>query len=322
MSRLAFPYLLREDAWSVRAAIRLIAGPLDPAMTVPTLNLHKMAIIAKDALEVLETPDLEAVMSGSDWLLYSASLVHRLKAPQKAAALYERIAASTLRSPLLTYEDVFARAAESLARRGQWAEALERQRQGIAEVLREEDGAGVGYNLGLLAHLHGERGDVSRALEIYAGIFSSAPRDPWAWASFADALMVFGVPSVAKLCAARAIDLLKGSKVDDLGSDMTKVIAGAARRLDTADASPATLEALRAAAATEPDDAEPIVDIARRVVPELIAVCVKELPPIPSPEELADLARRLRPAADEIEREVARAAADREIAVNASGGAA
>jgi uncharacterized protein len=292
--------------------MRAVASGGDLAEVAPDFSGHEVALIARDALDVAEVGDLaEHDLKGSDWLLSAVAearfkRAHDLrergddagaKAAWNSATLaLEEIAASSNRSPALFYEDIFFEAAQSLARRGDKG-ALVRQIECLAEELTHTTENNVRMELRDLALFYLELGDPGRGLRLLAETLRHAPDDPWTFNVMALRLPKVGLPSLGKVAAERGLELVgregdPGGLRDQLRNLLREI--GAAE--DRSDAPAEAIKDLGEALHT-PFDArgsESPEELAMRLVPELATARVKELPPMPTPEALADVAERLR----------------------------
>ncbi len=278
----------------------------------PDFSDHEVALIARDALEVAEAGDVgERDLKGSDWLLSAVAEARfkrshdlrergdadRAKAAWDSGAFaLEEIAASSDRSPALFYEDIFFEAAQSLARRGDKL-ALVRQIECLAEELTHTTENNVRMELRDLALFYLELGEHRRGLELLAETPRHAPADPWAYNVIALRLPRLGLPSLARLAAERGLELVhRDGDPERLRDQFRDLLREAGTAEDRSDAPSDTSHDLRDALHTDFDvegSASP-EELARRLVPELGTARVKQLPAIPTPEVLADVAERLR----------------------------
>jgi hypothetical protein len=307
------PGLSREDVWAAEQAVLFFAGPPDTGdLTRPPRSLHELAVVARNILEAQEVPDIETVSVGSDWVLsIVASMLHgqayeleKQEAHDAATklramidALYERIAASRDRSPLLAYQDIYERVAESLACRDEKEAALVRQREGVVHAMHDKDHEGVLFLLSRLARLHRDFADMPKCLAIHTGTLGAAPENPYLHAWAAADLSRGGLPTLAALVAERGLAVIrKHHDPANLEPDFRGFMR-ARSPLDTIDVSRGQVDALREALRST---GERPSEMALRVVPELATTRVKQLPSMPEDAELAEIAIRLRPLAERI----------------------
>jgi tetratricopeptide (TPR) repeat protein len=278
----------------------------------PDFSGHQVALIARDALEVVEAGDVaEHDLKGSDWFLSAVAearfkRAHDLRgrgdadgataAWNSGVLALEEIAASSNRSPALFYEEVFFEAAQSLARRGDRL-ALVRQIECLAEELTHTTEHNVRMELRDLALFYLELGDHGRGLGLLAETLRHDPADPWAYNVIALRLPRLGLPSLGRHAAQRGLELVRRDRdperLNDQLRELLREIGSAEDRSDApAEAIEDLLDALHTDFAVK-GSASP-EDLALRLVPELATARVKQLPPMPAPEVLADVAERLR----------------------------
>jgi|GEM_PF-1337235 len=309
------PFISRFASCTVTVidrCMRAVASGAALAEVDPDLSDHEVALIARDALEVAEAGDIgERDLEGSDWLLSAVAEARfkrshdlrgrgdadRAKAAWDGGALaLEEIAASSNRSPALVYEDIFFEAAQSLARRGDKL-ALVRQIECLAEELTHTTENNVRMELRDLALFYLELGEHRRGLELLAETLRHAPADPWAYNVIALRLPRLGLPSLGKLAAERGLELVRrGRDPERLSDRLRDLLREAGTAEDRSDAPVDALQDLRDALHTHFDvegSASP-EELARRLVPELGTARVKQLPAMPTPEVLAEVAERLR----------------------------
>jgi hypothetical protein len=284
----------------------------DDLAEVADFSAHEVALVARDALEVAEAGDLaEHNLRGSDWLLSAVAearfkRAHDLRergddtgakeAWDSGALALEEIAASSNRSPALFYEDIFFEAAQSLARRGDKL-ALVRQIECLAEELAHTTENNVRMELRDLALFCLDLGDPGRGLLLLAETLRHAPDDPWQYNVMALRLPGLGLPSLGKLAAERGLELVgRDGDPGGLRDQLRKLLREIGAAEDRPDAPVEAIEDLRDALHTDFDvegSASP-EELARRLVPELGTARVKQLPAMPTPEVLADVAESLR----------------------------
>lgn len=280
---------------------------------VPGLPAHHVALVARDVLEVLEAEDSgHREPQGGDWrrsivaeahLQEAERLLDRgdrrgsLAARARAEDMLEDLLASSDRSPVLWYEDIFREVVQALVRRGD-PRALVRQSECLAEQLSHPESPNLAHELRDLALIHVELGEPRRGLNLLASLLRHDPSDPWAYNVVALGLPRLGYPSLGRLAAERGLELIRRrgdrERLTEQLSDLAKEAGKSEQR---SDAPEEAVETLRDALNTpfEAKGQESLRELALRLVPEVAMARVKQLPPMPTPQALADIGARLRP---------------------------
>lgn len=315
-ARWQLPSLAACTGAVVDACVTAVASELvDLSSAIPGLDAREVALIARGALEVAELePRFSELMLGdeprcSDWALTTlAELRHQVatlgrKGDQRRGALfaladraYELAAASDDRSPVLFYGELLFTAAESLTRRGD-ALGLTRQVECLAEELTVDEAPNALAAMRELARLQLLLGRHEAGLGLVAELLEYRPADLWTHNGIAMLAGSVGLPSLAFLAATRGLQLLRaGGDPERLTSQLEQFAARAKGKADRSDAPVAAVQRVRELLTAEPGPASstPIAEFARRVVPDVVTARVKVLPPMPSPSELSEIARRLR----------------------------
>jgi tetratricopeptide (TPR) repeat protein len=280
---------------------------------IPDYPGHRVALVARDVLEVLEAGPLDrAEPPGRDWLrtvvaearFFEADRLRRQGDREGARAAWDRgrdilaeVAASSDRSPVLWYEDIYFEAVQALLRRGDRL-ALVRQTECIAEGLRHPECPNVVAEMRDLAVVHLELGDYREGLALLAALHRNDPSDPWAYNAVALDLPRFGLPFLARLAAERGLELLaRGDDKERLTEQFHDLLREARKAEDRCDAPRDAVDDLRDAlhAPFDTKGSESSRELALRLVPGLATARVKELPPMPSADVLANIGERLLP---------------------------
>lgn len=293
--------------------VRAVAAEADLDVVIPDWSGHEVALVAQDALEAAEAGDLfQHPPSGSDWLLtliaearFFGSVRYRERGDadraratwDEASVVLETIAASSNRSHILWYEDIYFEAAQSLVYRGDKL-GLVRQIECIAEGLRNgENGPNAIGEMRDLAFFYLKLGDHRRGLTLLAELHRAKPSDPWAYNALALGLPDVGLNSLARLAAARGLELVRrGKDPERLESQLRELVKELGSAPDRSDAPQDLVEDLRDALRTNFDavTTTPPRDLALRLVPEVTTARVKELPPMPTPDALVKIAAGIR----------------------------
>lgn len=306
MSTRWHPALGLEELWELRNAIRLLIADPDEEHTQPdgascsALEVDEIKILGRNLIEVMDTPELDTVTSGSDWLLLTAA--QGLGAQNLDArwdSLLAAVAASPSRSPLIGYDGLYESMALMAERSENWREVIELQRRSLSEALRARSGYDARYNLIVLGCHNADAGYAPSAVQLFTGVLRTYVDDRHMWSLIGTSLLRLRAPSVARIAFERAIALAPDDV--ELTRRVTNDLAAAANLPGAADCPAAMLDALRAAAATQLEDAEPVSDVAYRIVDGLRTTPVKEYPPVPDREEVAKIRARLVPIAGDLD---------------------
>lgn len=293
--------------------VRAVAAEAGLEGVIPDWSGHEVALVAQDALEAAEAGDLDRhAPSGSDWLLtliaearLFAAARHRKEgdaggaraAWDEASAVLEKVAASSNRSGVLWYEDIYFEAAQSLVRRGDKL-GLVRQVECIAEGLRNDaKGPNTLSEMRDLAFFYLKLGDHRRGLSILAELHRAKPSDPWAYNALALGLPGIGLNSLGRMAAERGLELVRrGNDPERLENQLSELLKEIGAAEDRSDAPSDVVDELRDALRTDFDSVASISprDWALRLVPEVATARVKERPPMPTPDALAKIAAGLR----------------------------
>jgi hypothetical protein len=154
--------------------VRAVVTAADLEEVVHGFSAHRVALVARDVIEVLEAGDLvDGDPPGSDWLrtivaegrFFEADRLRRQGDQQGARAAWDRardileeVAASSDRSSVLWYDDIYFEAVQALLRRRD-RKALVRQMECVAEGLNDADCPNLDAQLRDLALVHLELGD-------------------------------------------------------------------------------------------------------------------------------------------------------------------
>jgi tetratricopeptide (TPR) repeat protein len=280
---------------------------------VPGFSAHRVALVARDVLEVLDAGDLEHdEPPGGDWLrtivaearFFEADRLRRegdrdgaKAAWDRARDILEEVAASSDRSSVLWYEDIYFEAVQALLRRRD-RKALVRQMECIAEGLTDADCPNLDAELRDLALVHLELGDYREGLSLFAALHRHDPSDPWAYNALALNLPRLGLPSLGRLAAERGLEFVRrGEDTERLSGQFTNLLQETGTAEDRSDAPKDAVDDLRDALRTDFDatGAEPSRDLALWLVPELATARVKQLPSMPTADALANIGERLLP---------------------------
>jgi hypothetical protein len=294
--------------------VRAVASEMDLADAFPHFSAHEVALVARDALEAvvtLERRPVTAPADASDWALATYARVcrdagivlrrQRLQARADVAfaegnAALIRVAASPYRSPVLWYGPIYYNAATVLAR-GRNRLALVRQAEAVAEAIAEGYETNIVSAVRDLANMHLRLGDYGRGLSMWAALIRSDASDPWVYNAVALEFPGAGLPSLARLAAARGIDLLdRGNDERELRSQLEELLGKAGAGRDSADAPTDAVAEVRDALNTDFDSPVkvPAVDLAYQLAPEAKTARVKQLPPLLAAHELRELAAGIR----------------------------
>ena len=302
------------DIDRVNLAIRVLALPTKQDVTVPDIGWgpREIAIIAQDVVEVMDAADLEAVVSGSDWLLaVSATVLTKalskkdqpiLGLPRSARvrALYQAIAATDTRSPGLDYETIYAAVAKAHAEAGDRTMAITRQRQSVKEAVYFNDQEGVYFALTELADLHLQLGEADAALRVLTAI---APRrDASMDCSVALHLVDAGLPVLGTLVAQRAREMALRANDLPLHRELGALLAKARGTTGATSSVSASVEATFRSALAAAPTSHWYVQAARDGVEDFENVRVKRLAAMPDADRLEELSQRLRLIAEELAR--------------------
>ncbi|MGO9837046.1 MAG: SEC-C metal-binding domain-containing protein [Polyangiaceae bacterium] len=293
--------------------VRAVVTAADLDEVVPGFSAHRVALVARDVIEVLEAGDLEhAEPPGSDWLrtivaearFFEADRLRRQGDQQGSSAAWDRardileeVAASSDRSSVLWYEDIYFEAVQALLRRRD-RKALVRQVECIAEGLTDADCPNLDAELRDLALVHLELGDYREGLSLFAALHRHDPSDPWAYNAIALNLPRLGLPSLGRLAAERGLELVRrGDDRERLSGQLTNLLQEAGTAEDRSDAPKDAVDEVRDALRTDFDakGAESSRELALRLIPELARARVKQLPPMPTADALIDIGNRLLP---------------------------
>ena len=293
-------------------AVAAEAGIDDVLPVLPDLTAHRVALIAKDALEAAEAGDLEHHdATGSDHLLTLIAearfragdsyerqgMIETAETARNGArAALEQVAASSDRSSVIWYGDIYREVAGELVRRGDRL-GIVRQIEGIADGLGEDRAPNLDSEIQDLAFLYMHAGDFQAGLRLLTGLLRSDPSDVWSYNAMAIRLPSFGLRSLGKLAAQRGLELVRRGDPDRLEKQLrglaNEISADADRSEAPADEIENLRDALHHADFDVVEDISPR-DLAVRLVPEVTTARVKALPPMPSPEALSKIAAGLR----------------------------
>jgi hypothetical protein len=192
--------------------VRAVAGGEDLDDVIPGFSGHKVALVARDVIEVLQAGDLKhSDPPGGDWLrtivaesrFSEAARLRERRNEAEANAptahgqeILEGVAASSDRSPVLFYEDIYFEASQSLLRRSD-RRALERHNERIADVLRDPKAPNLMAAMRDLAVVHLKLGDYPEGLAMLSALLRHDPSDPWAFNALAIDLPRLVFPQVA-----------------------------------------------------------------------------------------------------------------------------
>ena len=294
--------------------VRAVVTADDLDGVVPGFSAHRAALVARDVLEVLEAGDLvNGDPAGGDWLRTIVAEARFFEADRlrkqgdrdgsraawdRARDILEEVAASSDRSSVLWYEDIYFEAVQALLRRSD-RRALVRQMECIAEGLTNaESTPNLLAEMRDLALVHLELGDHHEGLSIFATLLRHDPSDPWAYNVAALKLPRLGLPSLARLAGERGLELLRrGDDKERLTEQFHDLLREAGSAEDRPDAPKDAVDDLRDALRTPFDakGADSSRELALRLVPELATARVKQLPPMPTADALANIGDRLLP---------------------------
>lgn len=284
---------------------------------IPGFSRREVALVARDALEGIEVRDAirDRLMiretRGGDWALavlaelrfFASSTLRKSGKEALSKEVYdlglaalEDAAASADRSPIVFYEDIFFEAAQSLVRRGD-RRGITRQIECVAESLQDEEAANTLNAMRDLAMFYMDLGEHRTGLALLAALQRHDPSDPWGYNAIAIRIPRHGLPSIAKLAAERALDLVRrNGDPERLTEQLREVVEETGSKVDDSHAPADAIDDLRDALHADFDavSAESRAQLARRLVPEVATARVKVLPAAPSDEALAETARRLR----------------------------
>lgn len=296
---------------------RAVAAEAGLDDVIPGWSGRKVALVACDLLEVLELiPNLgdrlmDRDIRKGDWALsvvaearFLASRKYReLKQPALATealdlafAAIEDTAASSDRSPVLWYEDIFFAAAQALVRRGDRT-GIVRQIECVSEALRQPGGGNVAGTLRDLALFHLDLAEHRMGLSLMAGLQRSFPSEPWTYNVIAMRFAKYGLPEIARLAGERGLELVRrDGDPEHLTGQLTEFVREAGSSTDRSDAPQDAVAELRDALHIDFDAAAPVdpAELALRLVPEVATARVKALPPAPPDGVLSRTAASLR----------------------------
>jgi hypothetical protein len=295
------------------SCVRAVATAADLDEVIPSLSAHHVALVARDVLEVLEAGDLgQRDPLGGDWLrtivaearLQEADRLQRrgdregsMAAWARAGEILEEVVSSSDRSAVLWYEDIYREVVQALLLRRDPL-ALVRQRECIGEQFARSESPNLAAEMRDLALVHLELGEHREGLCLMAALQRRDPSDPWVYNAVALNLPRLGFPSLGRLAAERGLELIRrGDDRERLAQQLSDLLHGADRSEQRSEVPKDAVEELRDALHT-PFDAkgsESLRELALRLVPELATARVKQLPPMPTADELADIGTRLLP---------------------------
>ena len=297
--------------------VRAVAAEARLDNVIPEWSSREVALVARDALEALELTEnlghrlTDREIHMGDWALtvlaevrFLASqkyrerkrLAHARQALDLALAAIEDAAASSDRSPVLWYEDMFADAAHALVRRGDRT-GLVRQIECVAEALRQPGGGNVRGTVRDLALLHLAMAEHRAGLSLLAGLQRDDPSDPWTYNVIAMSFADLGLPTLARLAGERGLELVRrDGDPEQLAEQLTGSIRETGSSVDRSDAPKDAVEELRDALHADFDEVLPVgpAEMVVRLVPAVATARVKELPPAPTEDALSRTAASLR----------------------------
>jgi len=297
--------------------VRAVAAEARLDDVIPEWSSREVALVARDALEALELTEnlghrlTDREIHMGDWALtvlaevrFLASqkyrerkrLAHARQALDLALAAIEDAAASSDRSPVLWYEDMFADAAHALVRRGDRT-GLVRQIECVAEALRQPGGGNVRGTVRDLALFHLALAEHRAGLSLLAGLQRDDPSDPWTYNVIAMRFADFGLPTLARLAGERGLELVRrDGDPEHLTEQLTGFIRETGSSVDRSDAPKDAVEELRDALHVDFDEVLPVspAEMAVRLVPAVATARVKDLPPAPAEDALSRTAHSLR----------------------------
>jgi tetratricopeptide (TPR) repeat protein len=232
--------------------VRAVAGGEDLDDVIPGFSGHKVALVARDVIEVLQAGDLKrSAPPGGDWLrtiaaesrFAEAARLWQLRKESEAKTatthgqeILEGVAASSDRSPVLFYEDIYFEAAQSLLRRSD-RRALERHNQRVADLLRDPKAPNLMMALRDLAVVHLKLGDYPEGLAMLAALLRHDSSDPWTFNALALDLPRLGFAAEGRLAAERGLELVhQYDDPDQLAKQLTELLREVSRGEDRSDA--------------------------------------------------------------------------------------
>lgn len=210
----------------------------------------------------------------------------------------EEILRSPTASPLLWYEDIFLDVVEAAKARGNLGEAETWLKRLLAHELQFDHVENVTGDLGDLAHLFLERGDLDRGLRILAALVRHDPGDVWIYNGMAISFDHYGLTEIGAEAARRGLALLDAEGDPEnlrrqLEQSLERIATGE-RRGREAEVTPAVLAEVRAAFDVDFDAGESRSEeaLCRALVPDVDEMPVKR-PLTPADFPLPDRAEIL-----------------------------
>lgn len=277
--------------------------------SLPHLDEVEAATIVAESLEadrLLNTPLDEltqhSVEPESDWalavfaemLFAIADHLRSEDVPQQKWNRFESLAWHALEralesptaSPLLWYEDIYLSVAQEYRLKGD-RRAVELLKRGLAHDLRYYDGNNAKTFMLHLAECHLWLGELNRGLEMYAALLQNDPTDVYVYNSISLVFNQVGLSDPGEKATERALELVEATDdPEGLGDQLASHLEDMRRsekRGRAAEIDSQVLAEFRAALAVDFDAGRnlPVEDLARKIIPGLDQVPVKETPDMP-----------------------------------------
>jgi hypothetical protein len=210
----------------------------------------------------------------------------------------EEILRSPTASPLLWYEDIFLDVVEAAKVKGDLAEAEMWLKRMLAHELRFDQLENVTGDLGDLAQIYLEGGELDRGLQMVAALVRHDPGDVWIYNAMAISFDRYGLTEIGAEAARRGLALLEAEgDPENLRGQLERCVerlATSERQGREAEVTPSVLAELRAAFDLDfgAGEARSTEALCRELVPDVDEMSVKR-PLEPSDFPLPDRAEIL-----------------------------